>query len=206
VTSSEFGDRLRDRLALVPLDVAASQLAQLERYFELLRKWNGHVNLTSLPLSGYAANTLDRLLVEPLMAASLVADSGLCIDLGSGGGSPAIPMAIARPAMRMVLVESRERKSAFLREVVRELASARAEVLTTRAEQVPSEYSGHADVVSVRALRLGDAVTDAIKRLLKPDGSVLVFGANTRPAGFTLSAERSAVPGFVRRLAVAGQR
>ena len=78
-------------------------LEPLEAYFRLLAHWNAKINLTALPLDPPTDETLDRLLVEPLAAARQIrrcaAASGS--TSGSGGGSPAIPLKIARPALRL---------------------------------------------------------------------------------------------------------
>jgi 16S rRNA (guanine527-N7)-methyltransferase len=92
--------------------------ARLVTYFDLLFRWNQKINLTSLTNIDEA---IDRLLLEPVAAARELAHSPSIIDLGSGGGSPAIPLALALSAPRLVMVESRSRKAAFLREAVREL-------------------------------------------------------------------------------------
>ena len=60
---------------------------------------------------------LDRLIVEPLMAVErLPTNRGRVVDIGSGGGSPAIPMKLAAPGVDLLMVESKVRKAAFLRE------------------------------------------------------------------------------------------
>ena len=118
--------QIRERLAKraskagVPLSEAA--ITGLSDYFELLRKWNRKVSLTSLPVDAEGDEAIDRLLVEPVIAAKyLPRPDAEVLDIGSGGGSPAIPMKIAAPEMRLRMVESKTRKAAFLREVVRSL-------------------------------------------------------------------------------------
>jgi 16S rRNA (guanine527-N7)-methyltransferase len=193
VTSGQFAQRLSERLNLASVEISDSQFGQLERYYELLRRWNRRVNLTSLELDSYAAETLDRLLIEPLVAASLLDDfteARELVDLGSGGGSPGIPLAIVRPALRLTLVESRERKSAFLREACRFASLPYADVLTRRAEDMADEYFGRADVVSVRALRIDDALAGLVRRLLNARGCLLTFGFDVPQNGFAVLAER----------------
>ena len=96
-------------------------LAGCTAYLALLIRWNLRMNLTALPLAEPVPDsTIDKLIVEPLMAADLVPESfSTWIDLGSGGGSPAIPLRLAHRQGFLDVVESRERKCAFLREVVR---------------------------------------------------------------------------------------
>src|SRR5215471_18348732 len=88
--------RQRAEVAGVAFDDEVAE--RLEAYFELLTRWNRTINLTSLPLEPPTAAAIDRLLIEPLTAIPhLSATADIWFDLGSGGGSPAIPLQIARP-------------------------------------------------------------------------------------------------------------
>ncbi len=114
-------------------------LSPLEAYFRLLTQWNAQINLTSLPLNEPSDAAFDRLLVEPLAAARQIPDaSQVWYDLGSGGGSPAIPLKIARPALKLTMIESKERKAAFLREAIRTVGLAGTIVLTERLGPRPA--------------------------------------------------------------------
>lgn len=156
-----------------------TQIQQLTDYFCLLAKWNDKINLTALPVAPAATPAIDRLLVEPMVASRLVLPADrLAIDLGSGGGSPAFPLKIGAPQLRMVLVESRERKCAFLREVARSIGFAGIEVANTRFEALQSrpDMAGRADLVSFRAVKADDSLWTTTKGLLKPGGRVFWFG------------------------------
>src|SRR5207302_1163702 len=112
----------RTRAARADLSIDGREIAALEAYFRLLARWNATINLTALPLAEPTNETFDRLFVEPLTAAPFVLDAGqVWFDLGSGGGSPALPLKIARPSLRLTMVESKSRKAAFLREATRQL-------------------------------------------------------------------------------------
>src|SRR4029079_802320 len=96
VTSSAARDHLLARLERAGASIAPSAVDALEQYFALLARWNPRINLTALPLTPPSDDTFDRLFVEPVAAARHIdpAASGAgpirWIDLGSGGGSPAI--------------------------------------------------------------------------------------------------------------------
>jgi 16S rRNA (guanine(527)-N(7))-methyltransferase RsmG len=167
-------------------------LEPLEAYFQLLTQWNAKINLTSLPLDPPTDEAFDRLLVEPLAASKQIPTHtpSVWFDLGSGGGSPAIPMKIARPDLRLTMIESKERKGAFLRETVRALGLIHAVVETERFENVAAnpEYAGTADLVTVRAVRADAELFLTAGRLLKHDGRLLLFrpahSPSPAPAGF----------------------
>ena len=146
---------------------------------QLLARWNRRVNLTALNVDPPTDDAIDRLLIEPLVAAALIeAADRLAIDVGSGGGSPALPMKIAAPALRMVLVESRGKKCAFLREAVRHLELPDIAVENGRIEGLAqrSEFQGAADLVTMRAVAPSDELWGSMRVLVKPGGRLFWFG------------------------------
>ena len=154
----------------------------LEVYFELLRKWNRKVSLTSLPVEECGDEAIDRLLIEPIVASGYVPDASAgVIDIGSGGGSPAIPMKLAMPAIPMRMVESRARKAAFLREAIRTLALDDTVVEEVRSEELLGrpDLKESAGVVTLRAVRLEAKTMAELQYFLRPGGHVFLFGTNT---------------------------
>jgi len=180
VTSREFRDRLTKRARKADLAVPGDALELLERYYRLLERWNDRINLTGLRLHEPADSTLDRLLVEPIAAARFVPDDRFTwFDLGSGGGSPAIPLKIARPLARLTMVEAKAKKAAFLREATHALEFADTTVANVRFEDLRDadqlEPARHVDVVTVRAVRIDESLIDAVTKLLPPGGRLLLF-------------------------------
>lgn len=168
-------EQLAVRCERAGVTLTAETSDHLAVYYELLARWNQRINLTALQLDPLRDSTLDRLLVEPLVAAGLVADSPVSwFDLGSGGGSPAVPMKIVRPAPSLTMVEARGKKGAFLREVVRELGLAGTTVLTCRIEELDAPAA--ADLITVRAVKAEPGLFVSAGRLLRPGGRLLVFG------------------------------
>jgi 16S rRNA (guanine527-N7)-methyltransferase len=191
VTSLEFRDRLARRARRANAHLTIAMLEPLEIYFRLLTQWNAKINLTALPLDVPTDETFDRLLVEPLSAARQVPDApDVWFDLGSGGGSPAIPLKIARPALRLTMVESKTRKGAFLREAVRGIGLAHASVESDRFENVGqrAECAGAAALVTVRAVKADSQLFETAGLLLGLNGRLLLFrpshDAETDPPGF----------------------
>ena len=178
MTSREFRERLARRARKVEIAVPPDLFESLEAYYRLLSRWNERINLTSLPLRTPADATFDRLLVEPIAAARFVPEAKIAwFDLGSGGGSPAIPLKLLRPGARLTMVEARARKAAFLREAVRVLAIADAQVQDLRFETLADqpEHAGAADLVTVRAVKADTALMIAAAKLLRPRGKMLLF-------------------------------
>ena len=179
VSSREFRDRLLRRARRAGVAVDNEMLSPLEAYFRLLTRWNEKINLTALPLRNPNDETFDRLLIEPLAAARLVgATPSSWFDLGSGGGSPAVPMKIARPNLNLTMVESKVRKAAFLREAVRTLGLPSATVQNVRFQELTEKASlaASADLVTVRAVKIDAALFQVARHLLRDRGRFLLFG------------------------------
>lgn len=181
--SREFHIRLKKRLVRFGLSITQETAEQLEIYYRLLTRWNSKINLTSLVLEGFPDATLDRLIVEPLVAAKHVAEAALMLDVGSGGGSPAIPMRLALPAAALTMVESKARKTAFLREAVRHLDLSRTTVETARLEDLLPRPDLHeaADVLTMRAVRVEGRVLTTLQAFVKPGGAMMLFRGASGP-------------------------
>lgn len=93
-------------------------LERLDRYLELLARWNGRINLTRVvaPREVVAKHFLDSLAMVPHLAGVAT-----LIDVGSGAGFPGVVVAVARPDLQVTLVESVQKKAAFLEALRREL-------------------------------------------------------------------------------------
>jgi 16S rRNA (guanine527-N7)-methyltransferase len=178
---SDFPALIRARADAYGLPVADDLIARLGAYLDLLARWNRRINLTSFDLDTPTDAAIDRLIVEPLRAAAFVRDGDrLAVDVGSGGGSPAIPIALACPWLHMTLVEVRARKAAFLREGVRALALTGARVETVAFDTLAGDSSlaKQVDIVTMRAVRADREIWATIDALLAPHGQVLWLGGD----------------------------
>jgi 16S rRNA (guanine527-N7)-methyltransferase len=180
VSSREFQDRLTRRARRAGVTLSPALAGKLETFFKLLTAWNEKMNLTGLDLTEQGPSALDRLLVEPLVAARHVAQPiTRMIDIGSGGGSPAIPLALALSTPRLLLVEAKTRKSVFLREAIRALEMPNAEVVTSRFEELlsnPLLHEAH-DLLTVRAVRVEGSVLMNLQAFVRPGGEMFLFRA-----------------------------
>jgi 16S rRNA (guanine527-N7)-methyltransferase len=178
VNSSDFQERLEQRARLAGVTVDSELSGRLEVYFRLLVAWNQRINLTGLDLRDPGPAVLDRILVEPLAAARYVPPgTASMIDIGSGGGSPGIPLALAVPGVHLRMVESRTRKSVFLREAARAVGLQSAEVFTARYEDLMSDAALRDvhDVLTVRAVRLDVAGFTRLQTFVRPGGQLFLF-------------------------------
>ncbi len=118
------------------MECEAAPFAELlALYGNLLMAWNARLNLTSIRSE---AQLIERHLLEGLFAAMHHPEAVSSLDFGSGTGVPGLPIAIARPEIRVTLAESQQKKASFLREAVRSLHLT-ATVHSGRAELLPPD-------------------------------------------------------------------
>lgn len=179
--------RLRDRLVrrakAAGAELSPALVAGLESYYQELARWNAKVNLTAFSLAADGSDAaVDRLLIEPILAARHIApEATSLLDAGSGGGSPAIPLKLARPDLALHMVEAKVRKSVFLRQASRTLGLANTTVHTARFEELLTRADLHEamSVVSIRAVRVDPKVLTTLQAFLRPGGDLLSFTAGT---------------------------
>src|SRR5512141_555160 len=183
MTNREFNDRLRRKARKAGLSISAELCEGLEAYYRLLELWNDKINLTSLPLREAPEVAVERLLIEPLLAAKFLPGDCRVLDVGSGGGSPAIPTELALPGLQMWMVEAKTRKCAFLREAVRQLALFDTIVETARYEELLTRPDLHEtmEVVTVRAVRVELRVLLGLQASVRPGGQLFLFRGRTGP-------------------------
>ena len=155
---------------------------RLDEYLNLLLKWNRPAGLTAFEgrEEALAKGVLPSLAAEPWLRAGW-----RVIDAGSGGGFPAIPLALKRPDLRWTLVEPNVAKAAFLREAARQLAL-EAEVVEATLEALLAGEQRQWDAATIRGLRLRKGPLRRLVRALSPGGRILVWSAGERATGYRL--------------------
>ena len=166
-------------------ELPAGARARLDAYLDLLEKWNRVYNLTAIRARGEMAplHVEDALAVLPWLPDR----AGLrVLDVGSGGGVPGIPLAIARPAAHFTLIDSNGKKTAFLAQAAIELGLANVRVVTARVEAFAPDV--RFDVVIARAFSDLATLAAAGLPLMADRGSVLAM------KGVLPTAEIAALP------------
>jgi 16S rRNA (guanine527-N7)-methyltransferase len=99
------------------------------------------------------------------------------MDIGSGGGSPAVPLKLSAPSASLTMVEVKARKSAFLREAVRTLRLEKTTVETARYEELLARPELHeaVDVLSLRAVRVEVRTLLTLQAFVRPGGLLFLF-------------------------------
>jgi len=117
-------------LSALGCDASAAQVSKLKQYVDLLHRWNKTYNLTSIrdPREMIPVHIFDSLAV----ASYIEGDN--CLDVGSGGGLPGIPLAIMQPQRQFTLLDTNGKKTRFMQQAVIELGLDNVNVLQTRVE------------------------------------------------------------------------
>ena len=177
----DFATRLTRRAARAGLFPNDELVEQLEVFYALLSRWNQKINLTSLADPDEA---IDRLILEPLAAGRFVpSGAAAMMDIGSGGGSPAIPMKLGSSKLALTMVEVKVRKSAFLREATRHLKLTNTYVETARIEELLTRTDLHEsfDVITMRAVRVEQRMLQTLQAFVRPGGRLLLFRGPSGP-------------------------
>ena len=164
-------------LALSPQD-----MTNLELFLYEMGRWNQVHNLTAIEgeQASIRLHLIDSVAVLPIMREFLTIPSPQIADLGSGGGLPAIPIAILQPEWRLTLIEAVRKKTAFLQHVRGKLKLKNIEVLSTRVEVVAVQQTAQFDAVISRAFTSLARCLELSLPLLKPGG--LVFAMKGKKA------------------------
>ncbi|MDP2881748.1 MAG: 16S rRNA (guanine(527)-N(7))-methyltransferase RsmG [Azonexus sp.] len=154
---------------LAELGIVLSEEARhkLLAFRDLLLKWNKTYNLTALrdPAQAISHHLLDSLAILPHVGA------GNLLDVGSGGGLPGIPLAIARPELAVSMVDTVQKKTTFLQQAVIELALRNVTVHHARVEEMQGQYAQ----ISSRAFAETGLFISLTRHLLAPNGRWLAM-------------------------------
>lgn len=161
--------RFDDGLAALDIELPAPAREQCLALLRLLETWNRHFNLTALrtPAEMVTGHLLDSLAVLPHLP------PGALLDVGTGAGFPGLPLAIARPDLPHVLLDSNLKKTRFVQHAALELGLKNVEVVRARAEDFwpPAPFP----VVIARAFAPLPRLLRLLGHLCAPDGRVLAL-------------------------------
>jgi 16S rRNA (guanine527-N7)-methyltransferase len=175
-----------ERVGALGVEFEPSDLERLGRFLALLLHANETTNLTAItdPAQAWDRHILDALALVPVIAsvspqpaAAGAETTHLSVaDVGSGGGVPAIPLAIVMPDVRFTLVEATGKKAAFLERTIATLGLTNARVLNARAEAIGQDHRSHRekyDVAMARALGHLAIVAELCAPLVRQHGVVI---------------------------------
>lgn len=161
---TDMKSMLQQGLQQMNIDLTVPQQLQLLAFIDLLKKWNSTYNLTALRND---QDVISHHILDSLTLLPYVEHARGLIDVGSGGGMPGIPVAIARPDLPVALLDANSKKTSFLQQAVIELGLTNVQVITARVEAMVGEQF---DVITSRAFaELNDFIT-ITKQLMAKGG------------------------------------
>jgi 16S rRNA (guanine527-N7)-methyltransferase len=172
---TQAAELVRALAAAWNLPCAGDQVEALASYAGSLLRWNERINLT-------AAASADVLVTEHFVDAFALArkleQQARVIDVGSGGGLPAIPLALLRPDLTIDMVEPIAKKAAFLRTAIRELGlGGRVSARTVRGEAVAAASPRSVDAAISRATLAPEKWLALAAQLVRPGGRIYALTA-----------------------------
>ena len=170
-TADQFELALTEHAPQFDLELSATVIANLRKYYEILQSWNPRLHLVApCPPREFAV----RHVLESLLAINYIDANAHVVDIGSGGGLPIIPCLAIRSDIRATLIESSPKKTVFLREALRITGvGGRATVLASRFEDAPAP---DATVVTCRALERFTTLLPSIVEWSPADSTLILFG------------------------------
>ena len=198
VDESTWKRRLVDGAAQMGVPLDDAQAGVLWRYGEMLRERNAQVNLTSIVSP---EGVLSLHMLDSLSVASHLGEARTILDVGTGGGFPGVPLAVAHPDRRFTLIDGTQKKIRFVSEAIEALGIRNASALAARAETLPKDQVF--DLVVARAVStLADLVHNAGKHVA-PGGCLLAMKGRLPeeeirgvPRGWRAQVTRLQVPGL----------
>ncbi|QWD68361.1 16S rRNA (guanine(527)-N(7))-methyltransferase RsmG [Polynucleobacter sp. VK25] len=161
------------------LELSSTNIADLELFLQEMGRWNQVHNLTAIEgeKDSIRLHLIDSIAVLPVLRRFLKGPSPKIADLGSGGGLPAIPIAIVQPEWQISLIEAIRKKTAFLQHVRGKLKLKNIEVLCERVEDAAVQQPAQFDAVISRAFTNLARFLELSLPFLKHDGLVFAMKA-----------------------------
>lgn len=166
---------MRETLSTRCAFLTGEQLAQFETYYAMLVEWNARMNLTAITAPEEVA---EKHFADSLLPLAHIPEGARCIDVGTGAGFPGVPILIARPDVKAVLLDSLNKRLTFLQAVLAELGlQARAKLVHARAEDGGrmDALRGGFDVALTRAVAPAAVALEWTIPFLKVGGASLLY-------------------------------
>lgn len=172
--SSEQKDRLREAAQQFYAPLCDLQVVQFERLADMLCEWNQRFNLTAIrDMDGI----VDKHFIDSLAANPHIADDAFVLDVGTGAGFPGLPLKIAKPSRRMVLIDASQKKVGFVQAVIRELGLTGISALHQRAEDAAFRFglTDQFDTVIARAVAKATQLVPMLLPYAKKGGRIILY-------------------------------
>ena len=139
-------------------------------YQDLILAWSERMNIVSRKDLDIL---LERHILDSLVPLGEIPSEGILVDIGSGAGFPAIPIALVRPSLDIIMIESRGKKVLFLNEVISRMELKHVSIWEGRFE----DYSptGRAEIITIRAVAITEKIKKKSREILKKSGKIIYY-------------------------------
>ena len=159
-------------LSAIGIDVSDEQVALFMTYKDMLKEASKHINLTTITDD---AGILEKHFLDSLLSVKYCRYEGSLCDVGSGAGFPGIPLKIIFPDLKVTLLEPIQKRCRFLKSVIEALGLADIEVVSKRAEDYAKEKREHYDIVTARAVKRLNILSELWGPLVKVGGKFVIL-------------------------------
>lgn len=157
------------------IEINQKQLICFEKYYELLTEYNNKFNITAITEKKevYIKNFIDSIIFSNLITGKTH------IDIGSGGGFPAIPLKIIKPELKLTLLEATGKKCEFLNALIESLNLTDVKVINGRAEEYANQrlFRENFDICTARAVARLNILTEYCLPFVKVGGIFVAYKA-----------------------------
>lgn len=172
----DFKEELKILFNNYQIDLSIEQCESFEKYYNLLIDWNNKFNLTSITDK---SEVILKHFLDSCVTTKMINSNSYIIDIGTGAGFPSIPLKILNPTLRLVLVDSVNKKITFLNEVIKQLNLKDTIALHERIEDLAHKesYREKFDYVVSRAVASLNTLSEYALPFLKINGIFLAYKA-----------------------------
>lgn len=185
-----FSTELTALCAAGGIAVSEAQVEQMYTYYERLRAENEKYNLTALSTPEEAAL---KHFFDSIVPYAVIPENAALVDVGSGGGFPAVPLKIMRPDLQVTALEASQKKCAFIETAAREAGVEIRAVCARAEEEARGRLRESFDVLTARAVAALPTLIEVTSALVRPDGMLLYYKADYQ-------AELAAAQGGMKKL------
>lgn len=176
----EFKEKMNSYLAQINIKLEEEQIKQFYDYMNLLLEWNEKINLTAITDKN---EIILKHFVDCLTISKYIKENAYIIDVGTGAGFPGIPLKIARRDIKIVLMDSLNKRINFLNEVIQKLELKNIETVHSRAEELGKnkKYREMFDISTSRAVANLNTLSEYMLPLVKKGGcSICMKGPDSQ--------------------------
>ncbi len=145
-------------------------MAKIELYHDLIYAWSKKINIIS---RNDLNIILERHILDSLVPIDEIPETGIMVDVGSGAGFPAVPIALIKPQLQIIMIESRQKKVVFLNDVIASLKLENTAVWNGRIEDF--EPRNGCDIITIRAVAITEKLILHLKKIVQNNGKIIYY-------------------------------